>query len=79
MYLAAMIIQIFLPCFFGNLVFYKSLELSGFLYSSDWIDQSMKYKKSVIIFGERLRRPIVITAGILNLKLETFIAVGFIS
>lgn len=70
-----MSIQIFLPCFFGNLIFHKSSELSGFLYSSNWIDQPKAYKKNFILFCERLKRPIILTAGILNLKLDTFITV----
>lgn len=71
-----MVFEIFLPCFFGNEIILASNNLSYSLFSSDWTEQTSTYKKKLIIFTERLRRPIVITAGkIVNLSLTTFTSV----
>lgn len=71
-----MLVEIFLPCFFGNEIMLASNSLSYCLFSSDWTEQNITYKKKMIIFIERLRRPIVITAGkIVNLSLITFTSV----
>lgn len=71
-----MLFEIFLPCFFGNEIMLASNNLSYSLFSSEWTEQNISYKKKMIIFTERLRRPIVITAGkIVNLSLITFTSV----
>lgn len=71
-----MLFEIFLPCFFGNEIILSSDNLSYCLFSSDWVEQTITYKKKMIIFAERLKRPIVITAGkFVKLSLITFTSV----
>lgn len=71
-----MLFELLLPCFFGNEIMLKSDQLSYCIFSSDWINQTLQYKKKLIIFTERLKRPIKITAGkIIILSLSTFTSV----
>lgn len=71
-----MLFELLLPCFFGNEIMLKSDALSYCLFSSDWTEQTPQYKRKLIIFTERLKRPIKITAGkIIFLSLSTFTSV----
>lgn len=72
------ICQIFIPCYFGNEIILKSAELSFHLYSSNWLATSKQFKKIMLIFMERLKRPAKINSyGIFTMGLETFTTVKF--
>lgn len=71
-----MIIQIFLPCYFGNEISFASQELSQKLFHSQWIDASKKHKKSLSFMLEVMKKPIKINAyALLKINYETFTSV----
>lgn len=71
-----MFIQIFLPCYYGNEIFITSQELSQKLFHSQWLDGSKKYKKSLTLMMEIIKKPIKINAyALLKINYETFTAV----
>lgn len=57
-YMLAMVCEIFLPCYAGSVVFYKSQQLLGAVYRCNWIVQSRRFKSALLIFGERVKQPI---------------------
>jgi hypothetical protein len=64
---------LFIPCYFGNVLLDVTDDLSYDLFSSEWVDADMKYKRSMIIFGENLMQPIVLSAwGFEEITLEIF-------
>lgn len=79
LYVSTMVAQIFFPCYFGNEIILKSGELSGRLYSSNWINSSKQFRRMMVIFMERLKRPARVNSfGLFTLGLETFRSVRFL-
>lgn len=77
-YSFAMMIEIFIPSYFGSLVYLKSEKLCYDIFKSNWMHASEKYKRSMRIFGERTLRPISIFAGnVFMLNLLTFLKVSW--
>lgn len=75
-----MILQMYISCYFGNLVKEKSLQLSASMYESNWMQQSKKWSQSLLIIGERLKKPIVPSAGrsLFAIDMPTFFSVNWI-
>ncbi|XP_055379621.1 odorant receptor 94b-like [Condylostylus longicornis] len=72
-FLVTMAFQIFLPCFYGHVITERSELLCDAIYSSNWVDVSVKMKKFIFIYMESLKRPIIIKAGsIFNVDLSVF-------
>lgn len=78
----AFLIQIFLPCYFGQEITSESDFLSTRMYSSNWLDligteDNGDYGKIMIIFMERLKRNNQVLIGkMFPLSLNTFTAVS---
>lgn len=71
-----MILQIFLPCYYGNEIFVNSQELSQNLFYSDWLRASKNYKKSISFVMEIMKKPIKIDAfKFLKINYEIFTSV----
>ncbi|CRK95359.1 CLUMA_CG008901, isoform A [Clunio marinus] len=71
-YCLTMLIQIFLPCYYGNEVTLTSDKISTTLFHSKWVDGDQKYKKAVTIFMENTKRSIKISAfGFVFVDIET--------
>jgi odorant receptor len=68
-----MMFEIFLPCYFGNELSHASSKLSTAVFHSNWIEEELSYKKSLIVLMENLKKDMKITAfGIIDVNLETF-------
>lgn len=69
--------QLFISCFFANMVKAKSELLSIEIYQSNWVEQTKTFKNNLKILLECSQRPIVITTsnGILEISLPTFVQV----
>ncbi|XP_050362223.1 odorant receptor 49b-like [Nymphalis io] len=75
-YSSAMILQIFVPCWLGTQLTYQSQELVFAAYNSDWIPRTEPFKRSVKVFMERAKTPIVmIGLKLFPLSLETFTSI----
>ena len=57
-YIAISVIYIFIPSYFGELIYSTSSQFSYDLFSSDWVDADMKYKKAMIIVMENMKQPV---------------------
>lgn len=75
-FFCSMTLQIFMPCYYGSVVYAKSSMLSTCGFESNWLEQSLSFKKSLIIFVERTIRPIGLKAGgLFDLNLKIFLSV----
>ncbi|CAG9809467.1 unnamed protein product [Chironomus riparius] len=73
MYAIIMILQILLPCHFGNIIFYKSHEISMNLFHSDWIYGDRTYTKNVKLIMEIMKTPMRIKVyGFFSVDYEIF-------
>nr|WCC57413.1 odorant receptor 13 [Papilio glaucus] len=72
-YLTCMLTEVFILCWFGNELILKSLELQNATFDSPWLDIDQGSKMYIIIFMERCKRPLLITAGkYFSLSLSTY-------
>ncbi|KAJ6636498.1 Odorant receptor Or2 [Pseudolycoriella hygida] len=72
-YLFYAVFDVFSVMYFANEIKLKSEELFYNLYQSSWIEQTLKCKKILIIFGERLKQPhVLVVLKMYPLTLETF-------
>jgi odorant receptor len=68
-----MIIQVFLPCYYGNQVLVASQKLSASLFHSNWIKTDRKFKTQMKIFLEISKKPIKVLAfGFVSIDYTTF-------
>ncbi|XP_018403370.1 PREDICTED: uncharacterized protein LOC108780233 [Cyphomyrmex costatus] len=76
MYTSAILVQIFMYCWFGNEVKLKSLQLINSIYNIEWLDLSNSNKKDILLVMRRAMTPIEFTSGyIITMNLESFVAV----
>ncbi|XP_072938132.1 odorant receptor 10-like [Epargyreus clarus] len=72
-YLTCMLIEVFILCWFGNELILKSLELRRAAFEGPWLNMDPKTNMLLIIFLERCKRPLRVTAGkIFTLSLDTY-------
>lgn len=71
------IFDIFLTMYFGDLLIHKSDDLRVSLYQSNWVQQSLTFRRIAMILFERLQVPTVIRVGkLFPLSLQTFSSVN---
>ncbi|XP_073959862.1 odorant receptor 2a-like [Choristoneura fumiferana] len=72
-YLTCMLIEVFIICWFGDELIWKSKELSQAAFDAPWPTTDPKTAMFIIIFMERCKRPLQVTAGkIFTLSLNTY-------
>ncbi|RZC33382.1 7tm 6 and/or DUF2225 domain containing protein, partial [Asbolus verrucosus] len=75
-YSFAIIVQVFMYCWFGNEIEVKSSKLSYAAFESDWTNLSPEVKKILIIFTLNVQKPLKVSAfGLFYLSLETFMKI----
>ncbi|XP_011704296.1 PREDICTED: odorant receptor 46a, isoform A-like [Wasmannia auropunctata] len=75
MYTSAILVQIFIYCWFGNEVKIKSLQLMNSIYNTDWPALSNSNKKDILLIMRRATTPIEFTSAyIITMNLESFVA-----
>ncbi|XP_038208040.1 odorant receptor 46a-like [Zerene cesonia] len=75
-YMAVMIVQILIPCWFGTRIMDKSTLVSQAIYQCDWTTQSRRFKSSMRLFMERAQRPLSINGWkMFLLSLNTFTSI----
>lgn len=76
-YSDCMLIQIFVPCYFGTIVIGHFNAVTRSLYFSNWIPQTPRFQSSMQIFVARTLPPVAIKGGgLFPLNLSTFISVS---
>ncbi|XP_030555983.1 odorant receptor 23a [Drosophila novamexicana] len=74
-FIFALALQIFPVCYYGTLVEYSFGRLHYAAYSSNWVDQSITYRKNLIIFAERTQKlPNQRAGNFIPIALTTFLA-----
>lgn len=75
-YTITMLFQVLVPCCYGNELTLASQKISMSLFHSDWLTTSGLYKKTVKIFLENSKKPIVIKAfEYIVINLKTFLSI----
>lgn len=75
-FMIPMVLEIFLPCYFGNELSLASAKLPTALFHSNWVDGDDLTKRSVMIFMENTKKGMKISAyGLFNANLETFTSI----
>ncbi|KAF9422446.1 hypothetical protein HW555_001844 [Spodoptera exigua] len=72
-YLTCMLIEVFILCWFGDELIWKSMDLAKAAFEGPWMNSDRKSNMFIIIFLERCKRPMRLTAGkIFTLSLDTY-------
>nr|WEG72105.1 odorant-receptor-5 [Grapholita molesta] len=72
-YLTCMLIEVFIICWFGDELIWKSWELHQAAFEAPWPSTDPKTAMFIVIFMERCKRPLRVTAGkIFTLSLDTY-------
>ncbi|XP_076179883.1 uncharacterized protein LOC143153021 [Ptiloglossa arizonensis] len=75
-YLCAMLMQVYLYCWFGNEVTLKSKSVSDAIYEMDWTTLPVNVMKDLLIIMMRSKRPIVMSSGhIVTLSTDSFVTI----
>lgn len=74
-FIICLALQIFPTCYYGSQVEDHFARLHYAVFSSNWVDQSMSYRKNAIIFAERTQRhPKLLAGNFIPIALTTFLA-----
>lgn len=61
---AVMVVQIFLPCYYGNQLTIHANQLTNSVFHTNWLEYSVKTRKELICYMEYLKRPVKVRAGV---------------
>nr|AOG12959.1 odorant receptor [Eogystia hippophaecolus] len=65
--------QIFLLCYFGDLLLRSSTEISGAIYNCQWYNTDIQMKKDLLLVLKRSQKPCKLTAAnFADLNLRAF-------
>lgn len=74
-FIITLALEIFPTCYYGSQVEDHFARLHYAVFSSNWVDQSMNYRKNAIIFAERTQRhPKLLAGNFIPIALTTFLA-----
>ncbi|EDV94687.1 GH22359 [Drosophila grimshawi] len=62
-FLSVMVLQIFLPCYYGNEVTFYAHQLTNKVYNTNWMQCEKRTCNLLIAYMEHLKRPVKIRAG----------------
>lgn len=76
-YMIPMVLQILIPCYFGNEVSISSEKLSVNLFHSEWFKENKKFTTAMKLFMENTKHSIVINAaeGLFRVNLGAFLRI----
>jgi len=75
-FVSVMILQIFLPCYYGNQITFHAYQLTNEVYNTNWLQCSTSTRRLLNTYMEHLKRPVKIRAGyFFDLGLPVFVKV----
>ncbi|XP_022230054.2 odorant receptor 94b [Drosophila obscura] len=63
-FVAVMIFQIFLPCYYGNELTFHASALTNSVFHTNWLEYSVPTRKLLNCYMEFLKRPVKVRAGV---------------
>ncbi|XP_043657011.1 odorant receptor 94b [Drosophila teissieri] len=63
-FVAVMIVQIFLPCYYGNELTFHANALTNSVFATNWLEYSVGTRKLLNCYMEFLKRPVKVRAGV---------------
>ncbi|KAJ8978885.1 hypothetical protein NQ317_008500 [Molorchus minor] len=76
-YFTCMMAQVAMYCWFGHYLIDSSDSIINSLYMSNWYEADTSLKRSIFIFMERCKKPVILRAGnLFPLSLVTFTSVS---
>ncbi|XP_001358106.2 odorant receptor 94b [Drosophila pseudoobscura] len=63
-FVAVMIVQIFLPCYYGNELTFHASALTDSVFRTNWLEYSVPTRKLLNCYMEFLKRPVKVRAGV---------------
>ncbi|XP_017082764.1 odorant receptor 94b [Drosophila eugracilis] len=63
-FVAVMIVQIFLPCYYGNELTFHANALTNSVFGTNWLEYSVGTRKLLNCYMEFLKRPVKVRAGV---------------
>ncbi|XP_063926025.1 odorant receptor 4-like [Zophobas morio] len=75
-YVSAVVVEIFMYCWYGNEVEIKSSNIPYAVFESDWTETSLEVQKHIVFFILRCQKPIKLSAlNLFYLTLDTFVTI----
>ncbi|XP_034659823.1 odorant receptor 94b [Drosophila subobscura] len=63
-FVAVMVVQIFLPCYYGNELTFHASALTNSVFHTNWLEYSVPTRKMLNCYMEFLKRPVKVRAGV---------------
>ncbi|XP_017046532.1 odorant receptor 94b [Drosophila ficusphila] len=63
-FVAVMIVQIYLPCYYGNELTIHANDLTNSVFATNWLEYSVGTRKLLNCYMEFLKRPVKVRAGV---------------
>ncbi|XP_049825836.1 odorant receptor Or1-like [Aethina tumida] len=75
-YSSAILTELFLYCYFGNELIYKSEQIFHAIYDCPWLNCDIMFKKTIVLFLIGTQRPIVVyVGGLFTMSLPVYVAI----
>lgn len=74
-YFLSMPLEIFPTCYYGTdfQLLFETLHIE--MYASNWVEQTQKFRKHMILFNERsLKKEVAMAGGMIRIHLDTFVS-----
>ncbi|XP_013107918.2 odorant receptor 59b-like isoform X1 [Stomoxys calcitrans] len=76
-YVLAVVVEVFPLCYYAQCLMDENDYLAQVIFHSDWINQSVRYRKMMIFFMQRTQKTIEFTAGkIFPITLNSFLSIA---
>ncbi|XP_037815425.1 odorant receptor 59a-like [Lucilia sericata] len=72
-YLICMPAEILPACYYGTIMEFEFQNLSYALFSTNWMDQSIEFKKNLRIFAEQANKPLYLMAWLVRINMTSFL------
>lgn len=73
LYFACMPAEILPACYYGTIMEFEFQNLTYSLFSSNWMDQDITFKKNLRIFGEQANKPLYVMAWLVRINMTSFL------
>ena len=72
-YFVSMAVEILPACYYGSIMEFEFQHLTYALFSSNWMDQDVRFKKNLRIFAEQANKPLYVMAWLVRINMNSFL------